>query len=58
MSAEALGIIELAAFFGIAIVLLGWEYWSLNRDIKRDAEEKRKLQQAQQQKAQQPPTEG
>jgi Flp pilus assembly protein TadB len=56
MSAESLGIIELAAFFGIALALLGWEYWSLKReikrDIKRDAEEKRKQQ------AQQPPTDG
>jgi hypothetical protein len=57
MTAESLGIIELAAFFGIALALLGWEYWSLRRDIKRDADEKRKLQQTQKQ-ARQAPTEG
>jgi hypothetical protein len=46
MSSETFGIIELIAFFGIALALLGREYWSLNRDNKRAAEEKRKQQQA------------
>ncbi|MFO0214502.1 MAG: hypothetical protein ACK511_00560, partial [Burkholderiales bacterium] len=53
MSSETFGIIELIAFFGIALALLGREYWSLNRDKKRAAEEKRKQQQAAQ-----PPAEG
>jgi len=40
-------------YVGIALALLGREYWSLNRDKKRAAEEKRKQQQAAQ-----PPAEG
>lgn len=48
MNGESVGIIELIAFFGIALALLGCEYWALNRDKKRAAEEKRRHQQAQQ----------
>jgi hypothetical protein len=48
MSNETFGVIELVAFFGIALALLGREYWSLNRDIKRDAEEKLKQQEVKQ----------
>jgi hypothetical protein len=48
MSTGTLGIIEMFAFFGIVLALLGREYWALNRDNKRAAEEKRKALEAKQ----------
>ncbi len=46
MSTETFGIIEMVAFFGIALALLGREYWALNRDNKRAAEEKKQREAA------------
>jgi hypothetical protein len=48
MSTETFGIIEMVAFFGIALALLAREYWALNRDNKRAAEEKRQREAAEQ----------
>ncbi|MEM1132899.1 MAG: hypothetical protein AAGH53_08185 [Pseudomonadota bacterium] len=34
------GLIELIGFFAIVMGFLGWQYWSITRDIAKDKEKK------------------
>ncbi|WOE74513.1 hypothetical protein [Alterisphingorhabdus coralli] len=35
-----IGMIELIGVFGLVLAFLGWQYWSVSRDIAKDKEKK------------------